>query len=699
MNNEIELNIDDENVYLPKILQEEQKRQKNEAQRVQNEAIRNINENQRKSNETLREYNETVRNENEQKRKQQLVQIQEDVDKLKLDCDTLEERVNTHDNTVDEVNTARGSYNLLNERLNANDTEVNSIKDKLNKKIYYFTNIEEMKKCANLKAEDVCQTLGYYEADDGGQGLYQIVDDDTLVDDGGSIHDLVSGLKAKLIVENNTVNVKQFGAKGDGITNDTVAFNNAFNKETIIYILESENSYLIDYLLIPANKTLIGIGKPKINIYRNTNTIMSGIKSNSIMKNLYINSLDESLEWNRFSVENCSNILIENCKFEGFRHNSDAPNSWGNYLSNCFNIRIIDCEYNNNTQSDIAIVDSVEDVIINNCKGTEEIFHINFEPNGTQINKNIVVNKCKISQLSLLENTYLVHSLENITIKDCIINNLSYRGANVSFINCKIKNILPQSTFGGIINNFNSYGYGKQLNDDPYFLKIAPSGNDTFSNWIVGYSPNSNNLNAAIDDLKKRHIQLNPLNQNTIAPLYKDFNVEKNKVYAIRTLMNTKTGDIVSWPGFAIKVAFYDSDNKIIEKSQNICIDRNSIAENESEWSEKTVLFKTPNNTYKVRTFVGNTQLDSTGKCRANFGYFLLNEIIYNSNVDDKSMETYITGDLNTDAISMIGATNNKNCAGDIIYSKDVATSLCRGYICTVAGNSGSWKKFGALSD
>lgn len=105
----------------------------------------------------------------------------------------------------------------------------NNVENILKKKLYYFNNIEEMKNCTYLQVNDVCQTLGYYEANDRGQGLYQIVDDDILVDDSGSIHDLVSELKAKLVVENNTVNVKQFGAKGDGVTDDTNAIINAIN--------------------------------------------------------------------------------------------------------------------------------------------------------------------------------------------------------------------------------------------------------------------------------------------------------------------------------------------------------------------------------------------------------------------------------------------------------------------------------------
>lgn len=72
-----------------------------------------------------------------------------------------------------------------------------------------FNTITEMKEDEDLVAGDTCQTLGYYSANDGGAGLYKIVDDSQLVDDGGSIHELANGLKAQLI--SNKKNVCCYG--------------------------------------------------------------------------------------------------------------------------------------------------------------------------------------------------------------------------------------------------------------------------------------------------------------------------------------------------------------------------------------------------------------------------------------------------------------------------------------------------------
>lgn len=79
-------------------------------------------------------------------------------------------------------------------------------------KAVVFENVAEMKASNRLTIGGVVICKGYYVANDGGYSEYQIVDDDTLVDDGGSVHDVGAGLKAKLILKNG-INVEQFGAK------------------------------------------------------------------------------------------------------------------------------------------------------------------------------------------------------------------------------------------------------------------------------------------------------------------------------------------------------------------------------------------------------------------------------------------------------------------------------------------------------
>jgi hypothetical protein len=120
----------------------------------------------------------------------------------------------------------------------------------ISKKTYHFNTIAEMKACNKLKNGDCVQTLGYYSASDGGSGTYQIVNDSTLVDDGGSVHDIINGLKAKLIIK-DSINVKQFGAYGDGVHNDTNAIQKAIELNPEKYaVLIPEATFLITQLKV-----------------------------------------------------------------------------------------------------------------------------------------------------------------------------------------------------------------------------------------------------------------------------------------------------------------------------------------------------------------------------------------------------------------------------------------------------------------
>ena len=167
-----------------------------------------------------------------------------------------------------------------------------------------------MKDCLTLVSGDVVQTLGYYSKNDGGEGLYEIVNDSSLEDNGGSVHELDNGLKAKLIIENDTINVKQFGAKGNGTTDDTSAIQKAINQYDKIFF--SNGTYMTSNLTITSNKKVEGTKHSTIQAKNitisGTNNILRNFKFNGNNDTEGINIIDDNNTIDNLEIYNIKNI-------------------------------------------------------------------------------------------------------------------------------------------------------------------------------------------------------------------------------------------------------------------------------------------------------------------------------------------------------------------------------------------------------
>lgn len=175
----------------------------------------------------------------------------------------------------------------------------------IKQKVYHFENVEDMKNCLTLMLGDTCQTLGYYSANDGGEGLYKIVNDDTLVDDSGSIHELANGLKAKLVIKDDRVNVKQFGAKGDGETDDSDYFKEDKQYEANRGVFQLDKNTLLHNI---KTKNITGTGSLKYKAYNYKNN--DGIIPIKKIKDNVFLSMNLPSDGNTYMINRINGNLI-----------------------------------------------------------------------------------------------------------------------------------------------------------------------------------------------------------------------------------------------------------------------------------------------------------------------------------------------------------------------------------------------------
>lgn len=123
------------------------------------------------------------------------------------------------------------------------------------KALLVFDNVESMKNSNNLIDGSYAETLGYYNKNDGGKATYKIrsITNNDVIDNAKIIPLKNNNLIAEL-VDNNIINIKQFGAYGDNEHDDTEAFKKAID---FAYSLPNANNYNSFKVIIPKGKYLI----------------------------------------------------------------------------------------------------------------------------------------------------------------------------------------------------------------------------------------------------------------------------------------------------------------------------------------------------------------------------------------------------------------------------------------------------------
>lgn len=188
--------------------------------------------------------------------------------------------------------------------------------------IGYYNSVDEMKASETAIVGRPCVTLGYYAPNDGGGAVYIIRQKkESDVDDGGSVIFLDNGNVSELIID-EAINVKQFGAKGDGTTDDTTSINSALalGKNTVFpkaTYLVSSPLILQPYTCVDLCSSIIVGSNADADIFlfsRELNPTESLTLQNGIIRGKYTNAihLKGKNEWKHAPSNYTHKVRIDN---------------------------------------------------------------------------------------------------------------------------------------------------------------------------------------------------------------------------------------------------------------------------------------------------------------------------------------------------------------------------------------------------
>lgn len=381
-------------------------------------------------------------------------------------------------------------------RIDGEETKILSI-DKLDINTYAtYPSVSDMKKDVNLKENLYVKTLGYYSEDIGGSAYYKIIKNNSIDLDEKRYIALDNGLCAMLYPINNKIDLKQIGAYGNGINDETEILNYAFSNFDNIYI--PKGKYIVN------NKVKV---IKKINVTGSDNTE-------------FIADFDDSfIEFEK----NVKDISFESIIFDGInnRENREFLKLYGN------NINIKNCTFNN--ASMCIYLNGVNNYNLVDNKFYNSIFGICSEYNSEngKITGNEIYNNVRTG-IDLISNA------NNVEIsKNSIYDN------GGTGIECN----------GGVFTNFSvkenyiaNNGYGENSNDlreginfhgakNTIITKNKICGNASNGIDIDGTNSNSNDYRSENVTVSENYIEENSKklgNGGIIIWSSKNINIEKN---------------------------------------------------------------------------------------------------------------------------------------------------------------------------
>lgn len=520
------------------------------------------------------------------------------------------------------------------------------LKDLIDKKVYYFNNVANMKNY-NLSVEDIAITKGYYSINDGGESLYTITSEENTNEYQIQLN---NNLYATLIPINNSLNVRQFGCKGDGTTDDSDNLNKCFSyKENEPYNITFNNNET--YLL---SKNLFLYSNKNIDLCNST------IK---ITQSCYIKSNQQSVQSAGYT--GVSNLVIKNGTIDGdeigvciplmHTNNIEFNNikfidcaKWTHILDlgGCYDTKIKNCLFSGVY---LPSADSYRELIQTDYAGSDNMPYWNTGVVYDNIpTKKLIIENCIFEKGggSTYPTAIGTHSTADIndTLEDIIIRNNKFyecEKANIKFHG--IKNLI-------IENNefFNEVDFTHNSTNPSKIIIIPFSSED--NKEIENITIKNNKFYNEYDGSVKAFIQMNGLDGSSV--------ISKN----ITIVENNFLGNFTSTNGIdlflvgnmrnlnfnnnyieAVKNTIFKFDGQTIDE---VNINDNILKNCRDYWRNVTSTDTTPNSTFinlDNNSIIKNNECINTSKSSMIAGFSA--DIVLNSDITRLPINQIIKGD------------------------------------------------------